>query len=78
MFESPKIFWQKLKDGRDIPKESWLVTLDVKALYTNIPNNEGIKEVREAYDKHLFKSVPTKVIITFVSLILTLNNFIFN
>ena len=54
------------------------MTLDVKALHTNIPNNEGIKDVREAYDKHSSKSVSTKVIITFASLIPTLNNFIFN
>ena len=61
-----------------IPKESLLVTLNVKSLYTNIPNNEGIKVFREAYDKNLSKSAPTKVIIAFLSLILTLNNFIFN
>ena len=54
------------------------MTLDVKFLYTNIPNKEGIKAVREAYDKHPSKSVSTKVIITFLSLIHTLNNFIFN
>ena len=59
-------------------KESLLVTVDVKSLYTNIPNNEGIKAVREAYDKHPSKTVSTKVIITFLSLILTLNHFIFN
>ena len=54
------------------------MTLDVKSLYTNIPNNEGIKAVREAYDKQPSKSVSTEVIITFLSLILTLNNFVFN
>ena len=54
------------------------MTLDVRSLYTNIPNNEGINAVREAYDKHTSKSVSTKVIITFLSLILALNNVIFN
>ena len=54
------------------------MTLDAKSLYTNIPNNEDIKTVREAYDKHPSKTVSTKVIVTFLSLILTLNNFIFN
>ena len=73
-----KDFLTKLNDIRHIPKESLLVTLDVKSLYSNIPNNESIKAVREAYDKHPSKSVSTKVIITFLSLILTLNNFIFN
>ena len=54
------------------------MTLDIKSLYTNIPNNEGIKAVGETYDKHPSKSVSTKVIIIFLSLILTLNNFMFN
>ena len=54
------------------------MTLDAKSLCTNILNNEGIKAVREAYNKHPFKSVSTKVIIAFLSLMLTLNNFIFN
>ena len=53
----------------------FLATLDVWSLYTNIPNNEGIKAVREAYDNHSTKAVATKVILTFLSLILTLNNF---
>ena len=54
------------------------MTLDVKSLHTDIPNNEGIKAVREAYDKHPSKTISTKVIIKFLSAILTLNDFIFN
>ena len=71
-------FLQKLDKVKNIPNDCFLVTLDVKSLYTNIPNNEGIKAVREAYDNHPNKTVATKVIITFLSLILTLNNFVFN
>ena len=73
-----KDFLTKLDDVTHILKEILLVTLDFKSLYTNIPNNEGIKAVREALDNHLSKTVSTKVIITFLSLILTSNNFIFN
>ena len=73
-----KDFPSKLNHVRHIPKESLLVTLDVKSLHTDIPNNEGIKAVREAYDKHPSKTVSTKVIIKFLSAILTLNYFIFN
>ena len=50
----------------------------MKSIYINIPNNESIKAVREAYDNHPTKKVATKLIITFLSLILTLNNFVFN
>ena len=52
--------------------------MDVKSLNTNIPNSEGIATVINAYDNYSKKSIATKVIITFLALILTLNNFIFN
>ena len=69
---------QKLDKVKNILNHCLLVTLDVKSLYTNIANNEGIKAVREAYGNHPNKTVATKVIIMFLSLILTLNNFVFN
>ena len=71
-------FLKKLEKVKDIPQESRLVTLDVKSLYANIPNNEGITAVNESYVKYKEKTASTKVIITFLSLILTLNNFVFN
>ena len=71
-------FLQKLDKLKKIPNDCLLVTLNVKSLYTNIANNEGVKAVREAYDHHPNKTVATKVIITFLSLILTLNKLVFN
>ena len=50
----------------------------MKSLCTSIPNNEGKKGVREAYDNHLTKTVSTKVILKFFNLLLTLNKFDFN
>ena len=44
-------FLKKLEKVKDIPQESLLVTLDIKSLYTNIPNNKGIKVVKESYEK---------------------------
>ena len=70
-------FLQKLDKVKNIPNDCLLVTLDVKPLYTNIPENEGIKAVREAYDRYPNKTVAKKVIM-FLRLILTLNNFVFN
>ena len=58
-------------------QESLLVTLNVKFLYINIRNNEGIKAVNKAYLRHSNKTVLTKAITTFLSLILLLYNFIF-
>ena len=55
-------FFKKLEKVKDIPQESLLVTLDVKSLYTNIPNNEGIKEVKESFEKYKEKPVSTKLL----------------
>ena len=58
-------------------KDDILVTMDVRALYTNIPNEEGIQAVREKLTASS-STLPTRVITTFLTLILTLNNFVFN
>ena len=50
--------------------------MDVKALYTNIPNNEGIAAVKRKHNNYTKKTVATKVIATFLALILTLNNYL--
>ena len=71
-------FLEKLEKVKHVPQESLLITLDVKSLYTNIVNNEGIKAVEEFYEKYKEKTASTKVIINFLSLILALNNFVFN
>ena len=61
-----------------VPINSILVTMNVRSLYTNIPNNEGIAATKKRYDSYSHKTLPTKIITTFLALILTLNNFVFN
>ena len=61
-----------------VPVNSILVTMDVRSLYTSIPNNEGIAATKKRYDSYIHKTIPTKIITTFLALILTLNNFVFN
>ena len=51
--------------------------MNVKALYKNIPNNDGIAAVKRKHDNYTKKTVAAKVI-TFLALISTLNSFIFN
>ena len=51
--------------------------MDVRSLYTNIPNREGINAVKSFLDTSSIKQL-TPIITTFLRLILTLNNFIFN
>ena len=71
-------FINKISAIGELPKEAHLVTMDVKPLCTNIPNDEGLQVLKEAIDKKQHKSVATTVIVTLISLILTLNNFVFN
>ena len=51
--------------------------MDVKSLYTNIPNQEGIQAVKSVLEKSN-KSSLTSLITSLLGLILTLNNFQFN
>ena len=52
--------------------------MDVRSLYTSIPNNKSIAATKKRYDSYIHKTIPTKIITTFLALILTLNNFVFN
>ena len=68
----------KVKAVESVTNNSYLVSLDVKSLYTNFPNFEGIKAVKTSRDSFSRKTIATEVITTFLSLILTLNNYVFN
>ena len=57
-------------------KNNYLVTLDVRSLYTNIPNEEGVNVAKDLLRRKQNKL--TTVITALLWLILTLNNFIFN
>ena len=46
--------------------------MDVKLIYTNIPNNGGIASVKKKYDHYSNKTIPTKIATTFLVLILAL------
>ena len=65
-------------DNFAVPPNSFLVAMDAMSLYTSIPNNEGIASVKKKYDHYPNKTIPTKIITTFLALLFTLNKFIFN
>ena len=67
-------FISKLKAIETVRDNSYLVLLDVKSLYANISNPEGIKAMKTSLDNFSRKTIATKVVKTFLSL----NNFIFN
>ena len=71
-------FLRKINQIDFVPNNSYLASADVKSLYTNIPNAEGIKRVKTSLEKHSKRTASAKVITIFLALILTLNNFIFN
>ena len=71
-------FINKINALKSVPKTSYLVTMDVRSLHTNIPNTEKISAVKRAFDNYSKKTTTTKVITTFLVLILTLNNFVFD
>ena len=68
----------RINETKDKNKDTILVTLHVKSLYTNIPNHEGIEAAKGALNSVSQKPIATKIIIKFLFLILTLNNFVFN
>jgi hypothetical protein len=61
----------------NLPKGAFPVSIDVVGLYSNIPLKEGIDCVEEALKKRKDQSVPTSLLITILSLVLTLNIFKF-
>ena len=57
-----KHFLQIIMNNRSIiPKDSLLATLDVKSLYTNIPQNEGIQYFLEALTQFYGQSLPLPI-----------------
>ena len=68
-------FIRKINSMEKVPNNSILVTMDVRSLYTNIPNKEGIEAVETTLKR---KNIGTTIISTFLRLVLTQNNFVFN
>ena len=56
---------------------SLLVTLDVRALYTNVPIEEGLQRVRRAFIQHPDPNRPDTEILELLHLSLTANDFVF-
>ena len=71
-------FLCKLKSVGQVPAGSLLLTLDVRALCTNIPHNEGKEACRKALNTHRVQDPPTQDVINLITLMLTKNNFSFD
>ena len=72
-------FIRKVKEIGKVPKDSILVTMDVKALYTNIDHNEGLEAMHKALLRNNRRQKPSANALTLLMrLVLILNNFMFN
>ena len=71
-------YLRKLDEAGPVSQETLLVSLDVTALYTNIPHQDGIQACEEAWDRRHVKDPPTKTLVELLTIILKCNNFEFN
>jgi hypothetical protein len=61
-------FLQLLEEVGPLPDNAMLVTLDITSLYTNVPNEDGLRAARETFDiiiiiiiKHLLSALCNKI-----------------
>ena len=73
-------FLNKLEQLGQLPDNTFLVTLDVSSLYTNIPHNQGIDACRHFVDTRIRNpsTISTETLCDLIRMILTMNNFTFN
>ena len=65
-------------ESLEIPDNAILVTLDVVSLYTNIPNEEGIRSVARSLVKNPPPLTTPRIVLEFLREVLTKNNFEFD
>ena len=70
-----KDFLNKLKDVTTLPNGTYLVTMDVKSLYTNIDHEEGAEACRIKLEERSNKTVPSNVIKRLILIVLKSNVF---
>ena len=69
--------FETLKES-NLPHGSFLVSIDVVGLYTNIPHDEGINSLKLALNKRKNTEVPSDFLAKLLSLVLKYNIFEFN
>ncbi|CAJ0927891.1 unnamed protein product [Ranitomeya imitator] len=70
-------FLHLIKETRSIPVDAYLVTFDVKDLYTSIPHGEGIQSTRQLLESTDRDIDHTSLCIDLLNIILTSNYFLF-
>ena len=67
-----------INDKGDMPENTIPVSIDIKAMYTNIPLQEGLEACKETLEKRSDKSIPTEYIMKLLKLVMEKNLFTFN
>ena len=57
---------------------NYMFTMDIKSLYTIIPNNDGLLALTHFLNKHTELQPPTHTLVCLAKLVLTLNTFSFD
>ena len=70
-------FIKKIEAIGHVSDDSYLVSLDVRSLYTNIRHKEGTEAVKQKLKKSK-PIISIKFILTFLKLVLSISNFVFN
>ena len=68
----------ELNKGPKLPQNAIIVTFDVVGLYTNIPQEEGLKTAREALEERVNPETPSDFIVRMLEIILKFNIFEFD
>ena len=71
------LFLQKIDEVGEISDDTYMVTIDVKSLHTNISNGKGLRTVEEL-EKRSVKTTPSFARAMLMELVLIPNNFEFN
>ena len=74
-------FLKLLSEQGELPVNTILVTMDVSSLYTNIPNDEGLRAAMQTLSTHrpTQNIKPTNLtLVKLLEMVLTMNNFQFN
>jgi hypothetical protein len=69
---------EELNSKGSLPDNALLVTIDVKGLFTNIPQEEGTQATEEALNERDVQTVPSEFIVAMLRIILKNNIFTFN
>ena len=70
-------FIKKAKSLKNIPQDALLVTADVVGLYPSIPDEAGLKSLKEALDKRENRNIATNNLIKIAEFVLKNNYFEF-